>query len=81
MQAISGKNSKQLAFLLNFIVRYIGVRKLSKTLTHVASTVIGESYLYFVSHGFDVYMYISYSKYKKKIMMLSSCIFLVRKMY
>lgn len=65
MQAISGRNSKQLAFLLNFIVRYIGVRKLSKTLTHVASTVIGESYLYFVSNGFLVYMYISYSKYKK----------------
>jgi len=42
VQAISGRNSKQLAFLLNFIVRYIGVRKLSKTLTHVASTVIGE---------------------------------------
>lgn len=42
MQAISGRNSKQLAFLLNFIVRYIGVKKLSKTLTHVASTVIGE---------------------------------------
>ncbi|KAE9532124.1 hypothetical protein AGLY_010326 [Aphis glycines] len=40
VQAISGRNSKQLAFLLNFIVRYIGVRKLSKTLTHVASTVI-----------------------------------------
>lgn len=80
MQAISGRNSKQLAFLLNFIVRYIGVRKLSKTLTHVASTVIGESYLYFVSHEFGIYMYVSYSTYKK-IMMLSSCIFLVRKMY
>jgi len=46
VQAISGRNSKQLAFLLNFIVRYIGVRKLSKTLTHVASTVIGEYIIY-----------------------------------
>lgn len=42
VQAISGRNPKQLSFLLNFIVRYIGVRKLSKTLTHVASTVIGK---------------------------------------
>lgn len=28
--------------MLNFIIRYIGVRKLSKTLTHVASTIIGK---------------------------------------
>jgi len=50
VQAISGRNSKQLAFLLNFIVRYIGVRKLSKTLTHVASTVIGEFIMFCLSH-------------------------------
>jgi len=42
VQAISGRNTKQLVFLLNFVLRYIGVRKLSKTLTHVASTLIGK---------------------------------------
>ncbi|XP_050438540.1 U3 small nucleolar RNA-associated protein 15 homolog [Adelges cooleyi] len=40
VQAVSGRNQKQLAILLNYLVRYIGVRKLSKTLTHVASTII-----------------------------------------
>ncbi|XP_025409620.1 U3 small nucleolar RNA-associated protein 15 homolog [Sipha flava] len=39
-QAIAGRNSKELALLLNFVIRYIGVRKLSKTLTHVASIII-----------------------------------------
>lgn len=42
VQAISDRNAKQLVFLLNFIIRYIGVRKLSKTLIHVASTIIGK---------------------------------------
>jgi len=58
-QALSGRNSKQLAFLLNFIVRYIGVRKLSKTLTHVASTVIGEYIIFCTVHSHTV-------KYKNK---------------
>lgn len=42
VQAISNRNSKQLVIMLNFVVRYIGVKKLSKTLTHVASIIIGE---------------------------------------
>jgi len=69
VQAISGRNSKQLAFLLNFIVRYIGVRKLSKTLTHVASTVIGEYIIYILLvlylNYIYIYMYSSHSIIRK----------------
>ncbi|XP_050523764.1 U3 small nucleolar RNA-associated protein 15 homolog [Daktulosphaira vitifoliae] len=54
VQAISNRNQKQLAFLLNFIVRYIGVRKLSKTLTHVASTIIDCYWDIFDSCTFEV---------------------------
>lgn len=58
MHAISNRNSKQLSFILRFIIRYICVERFTKILIVVSDSLIGKklicyAYTYFFFFFFD----------------------------